>query len=204
MAFDLLALVTCEEIPDPALPVALLQAGLPCLHIRSLTFGRQQFSEYLSRIPEVFHSRIMIHTHYELALSFRLRGIHFTEKAKAERKEILTPNSFKHCQLSASFHSLADLAANDFPYDYVLLSPVFDSISKEKYPGAFSPEALKAFFQSLRKTGASKIYALGGVGAAQLRLCQSIGFDGAALYGAIWQSPDPLEAWKNLLAGIQH
>jgi thiamine-phosphate pyrophosphorylase len=200
MAFDLLALVTAEETPDPAIPVALLNAGLPCLHLRSLTLDRHQFSEYLSGIPEAFHPRIVIHTHYDLARTFKIRGIHFTEQTKANKSEIVSHGLFEKYQLSASFHSLADLASNDFSYSYVFLSPVFDSISKEKYKSSFSQDALSVFLQEYRSSNACKVYALGGIRADNLTLCKNMGFDGAALYGALWLERDPVQAWKNLLA----
>jgi thiamine-phosphate pyrophosphorylase len=199
MAFDLLAIATAEEMTDPAAPAALFEAGLSCLHLRSLTFDRQQFSDYISGIPAVFHSRIVIHTHYELIHTFDLKGIHFTEKTKANRPDILLNGNFDRCQLSASFHSLEELASNHFPYTYVLVSPVFDSISKEKYRSGFKPKVLSTFLSRHRKTGSCKVYALGGVGADNIQRCKILGFDGAALYGALWKTPNPVQAWKKIL-----
>jgi thiamine monophosphate synthase len=71
-------------------------------------------------------------------------------------------------------------------YDYVFLSPVFDSISKEGYRAAFSHEEL------LRASEAglinAKVIALGGIDATTLPLLKPYKFGGIGVLGAIWDA----------------
>ncbi|GAB3828156.1 hypothetical protein GCM10028895_41300 [Pontibacter rugosus] len=43
------------------------------------------------------------------------------------------------------------------------------------------------------------LIALGGVTAEKLPLVQEMGFKGAAVLGAVWEQPNPVEAFKELL-----
>ena len=62
-------------------------------------------------------------------------------------------------------------------YDYVTLSPIFDSISKQGYKSAFKLMELK------NKIKGKKVVALGGVTPDKFSYLKSIGFKGAALLG---------------------
>ena len=86
--------------------------------------------------------------------------------------------------VSRSCHSLEEVAAHRTATDYLFLSPVFDSISKQGYRSAFPPAAL-------REAAAAgiideKVLALGGVSEANLPEVRGYGFGGAALLGDIW------------------
>lgn len=106
---------------------------------------------------------------------------------------------------SASLHSLADVAAaSGDVYDYVLLSPVFDSISKQGYGAAGFPRA------QLTATLAScpvPVLALGGVSSSTAAAAADLGFAGAALLGSVWgvgddHAPDDAAAVAELRAVI--
>ena len=70
--------------------------------------------------------------------------------------------------------------------DYLFLSPIFDSISKQGYTHHFSEEELI----EAREKGIidRQVFALGGVEADKLPLLQSYGFGGAALLGSLWKN----------------
>lgn len=40
----------------------------------------------------------------------------------------------------------------------------------------------------------ARVYAVGGVTAERLGRCRELGFDGAAVLGAVWNAPDPVAA----------
>jgi thiamine-phosphate pyrophosphorylase len=86
---------------------------------------------------------------------------------------------------SASLHSFKEVENLPCRLDYVFLSPIFQSISKQDYPSAFTKDELVNFFQQ-RKSKTS-IVALGGVREENLKELQQIGFVGIALLGSIWQ-----------------
>lgn len=107
---------------------------------------------------------------------------------------------------STSSHSLSDAAAlmESACFDYILLSPVFDSISKRGYRSTPSlmqglqkiqrvpknsgiesnrTASQEARIKPLRR---SQLIALGGIHLTRLELLRSLGYDGAAMLGSIW------------------
>ena len=63
--------------------------------------------------------------------------------------------------------------------DYVFLSPVFDSISKQGYRAAFSMETL----EQARGIIDEKVFALGGVTLDKITILEQLHFGGIAVYG---------------------
>jgi len=86
--------------------------------------------------------------------------------------------------------------------EIVLLSPVFDSISKCGYKSKFSKEELKAGISEWRRFmgegSGTKLYALGGVNAENICELKEMGFDGAAALGGVWNCADPVAAFSTL------
>jgi len=60
---------------------------------------------------------------------FNIKGIHLNEK---NRREGILEKFYSDIR-STSFHSIEDLVADKSKYEYVFLSPIFDSISKIGY-----------------------------------------------------------------------
>ena len=75
--------------------------------------------------------------------------------------------------------------AADRTSDYLFLSPIFDSISKEGYRSAFTPAVLRE--AAARGLLGERVAALGGVRPELLPTLRDLGFGGAALLGCIWR-----------------
>ena len=138
-------LVITPEINHPKeieIITSLFKDGLRILHIRKPTFTEADLRKYLEGIPKKLYKKIVIHSHYKLVKEFSLKGIHLTEKA---RKSNIRINNSKI--VSASFHSTKDILKSRRNYEYVFLSPVFDSISKQGYKSNFNLEELKPFLE---------------------------------------------------------
>ena len=69
--------------------------------------------------------------------------------------------------------------------NYVFLSPIFDSISKQGYRSAFDDATLKK--ASAEGIIGQKVVALGGVTRERVALLEKYGFGGAAMLGDIWR-----------------
>ncbi|HXD94336.1 MAG TPA: thiamine phosphate synthase, partial [Bacteroidia bacterium] len=82
-------------------------------------------------------------------------------------------------------------------YEYVFLSPVFDSISKTGYKSNFDLENLKPFLKKHKN-----VIALGGVNTKNIELIKQVGFSGAAFIGAVWQNKNPAKSYKELVLKI--
>jgi len=131
---------------------------------------------------------------------------------------------------SRSCHELATLRAALGRFDSVFLSPVFPSLSKPGYgPGsenrfgnmvvAEHPRpAAQTVGSGVPPTGFSindvmdilahrakserhtSVFALGGVTMENMAQVRALGFDGAAVLGAVWQAADPVAAFLLLQA----
>lgn len=182
-----------ESLRDEPMQVARMLEDLPVIvHLRKPGQGTDRIAHYLDQIPAGLHPCIMVHSHSELLTHFNLKGIHFTEKDRLGRLphiRRLRQRRPDAC-LSSAFHRISDIPDGDSLFDYIFLSPIFDSISKTGYRAAFDHDGLKQF---LSQTDQS-IIALGGVNEKRLPLAASMGFSGVAVLGAVWQAPDPVAA----------
>ena len=76
-----------------------------------------------------------------------------------------------------SCHSLEEVCQYKNHMDYVFLSPVFDSISKQGYRAAFSIETL----EQARGIIDEKVFALGGVTLDKITILEQLHFGGIAV-----------------------
>ena len=177
-----------------------LERGLHKLHIRKPAYETCDYERYIKAIPASFHHRLVIHGAFELVNSFPSTGVHLRSDDRQNTALLQSVQQLKPASLSTSFHGWQEIMENTTHYDYVFISPVFDSISKQGYKAAIdlgghrqlSEWALK------HKKQLPRIAGLGGVSAATLLQLYENGFEGAALLGAIWESADPIAAFSTL------
>lgn len=144
-------------------------------HVRKPSWSIVKLRAYLSSLPEEWRRIVVLHQHFELEFEFEIKGIHLNEKNKLK--------SFKkNTVISASYHSLIDLQCETRKFDYVFLSPIFDSISKPDYHSSFDHQKL------VKKVSAIpfKVIALGGISNRNISQCKEMGFAGVALLGSFW------------------
>lgn len=175
---------------------ALCRAGLELLHLRKPASSAEECRALLEQLPSFCRERIVLHDHFELFSEFSLRGIHLNGRNPRP------PAGFAG-QRSASCHSLAELSERKGTgeFDYLFLSPIFDSLSKQGYQAAFSPEVLAA----ARDEGLidAQVVALGGLRPELLAQTAAWGFGGAAVLGYVWQG-NPLERLRLLQQAAVH
>lgn len=181
--------------------IHLMEEGVDFVHIRKPDYSLGQLIEFISNIPEEYHQKLMIHNHYPLVGEFDLAGINLNRKAMAELvpeeevdKCFIQPlvqtrfgieiNRIKPKLVSYSAHSFEEIEGLSFNPDYVFLSPIFDSISKEGYESAF--EDLEELKSRLKKKKFRTI-ALGGIDDAKMSICEELGFNGTAMLGNVWK-----------------
>jgi len=101
-----------------------------------------------------------------------------------------------------SAHSFEELKKNE-EAEICFLSPIFDSISKTGYKAGFSKQELREgiaawkIFQK-KENRSQKLFALGGIKTGNLAEIAELGFNGAAVLGAVWRSPNPVNTWKEV------
>jgi thiamine-phosphate pyrophosphorylase len=150
-----LIIITTEHFFEREAPVlnALFERGMETLHLRKPASTESGLKNLIRQIDEQFHNRIVLHDHFPLINTFRLKGIHLNGRNPERPAQVA-------CSVSRSCHSIRELE-NIAGFDYVFLSPVFDSISKTGYTQAFTPEDLL----SAQAAGLinKQVVALGGI-----------------------------------------
>jgi len=189
---------------EPEIVTQFFKNGLEIFHLRKPRFSQKEMERYLNLIPGEFFNRIVIHSYHKLAVKYNLRGIHLTRRHRKQKFKTWLKTKYVKSKnpditITASFHSLESLFEDQSNYDYVFLSPIFDSISKGNYQGRFSGHNLEV---TLSKTQ-QKVLALGGVDIDKLAEIKEMNFAGMVLHGAIWQSKDPVEAFRNINKACQ-
>ncbi len=178
--FTTIVITLPQFLPDEAERItALLSEGrADFVHIRKPEASRDDVETLLRSIPERWHSCLTLHEYFELTETFLLHGVH------TNSRHPIAPEGFTGT-VSHSCHSLDEVAREKERYDFVSLSPIFDSISKRGYLSAFSREEINLAV----KMGIidSKVYALGGVTFERIPVVKEMGFGGAMLLGDAWK-----------------
>jgi len=169
----------------------MFEAGLSRFHLRKPSWTLTEINDFLKQIDAQYHPRIVLHDHYELHASFALGGAHFNSRNN-DNWNVFSSN---YKSKSASLHTFDEIVRKGSDFNYVFLSPIFDSISKKGYRAAFDQQELKTFLHQKLKT---EVYALGGVTIDTIAKCKRMGFDGIAVLGVIWQDANPLQVFTTL------
>ncbi len=197
----LILLTAPDHQPDETSQInQFFEAGLPALHVHKPDWNVEQLIAYFNEIDAKWHKQIVLHAYphnlneeYPLnALNIKLKGIHQPERVRQDTMPL--PDKFK--VISTSFHYIKDLLACKGDYDYLFISPIFNSISKQGYQAAFDLEELKT---ALAKSQ-HQVIALGGIDADKIATVRELGFAGIGVLGGVWGAAAPLEAVERLLA----
>jgi len=155
----------------------LFEEGLDVLHLRKPNTEPVYSERLLSLIPEDYRKNIVVHDHFYLKNEYNLKGIHLNQ-----RNPELPPKYKGH--ISCSCHTADEVISHKRACNYVFLSPIFDSISKNGYTTAFTPQQLLDL--KTRKVIDRKVMALGGVSLENIEKIKDYGFGGAVVLGDIW------------------
>jgi thiamine-phosphate pyrophosphorylase len=182
-------IVVSPDSEDPREIPALgemLREGLERYHVRKPSWSEARLRSWIQGVPEEWRPRLSIHGHAGIASDLGLGGSHERERDAATGAK------------SRSVHSLPDLARLRSRYAYLFYGPVFASLSKPGYgPSAGKSEA-ELGRELSRGAGGGLVYAIGGVTAERLARVRDIGFDGAAVLGAVWGEEDPVGSFRQL------
>ncbi|MBY0347989.1 MAG: thiamine phosphate synthase, partial [Hydrotalea flava] len=161
--------------------------------------------KFLKKIDPSLYPCISIHAYPELIKSFASIGYHCTGTTLQNPAKMASVFSNTPRIISASFHSWKELENNNHPFEYIFISPVFNSISKSGYTGNINISDIQATRLKIttQKKVCPKIIGLGGISETNLHLLFNAGFDGVAAIGSIWLMPNPVKQFillKNCLS----
>ena len=166
----------------------LLSAGADAILLRKPGWTEDDYVNLLEQTDPAVYPHILIAQYCQLQQRYGLLGAHFSENLRnSTPPQWLEALRSEGCLLSTGIHHTSTLPVMRAHWDLLLLSPVFDSISKPGYKGQ-----VETGFRLQRdiSAGNARVLALGGVDQNNAGLAQQMGFDGIALLGAVWQEPD--------------
>ncbi len=155
----------------------LLQAGLCRIHIRKPSAPAWQVQRLMEEIPRDLRERLSVHYFPELVPQHEPGGAHQSRNHQIPAQH----RGIKSC----SCHTLEEVTQALGHYNYLFLSPIFNSLSKKDYVAAFAHDKLSAYLRQCDKKHTG-IVALGGIQAANAATARQLGFDGIALLGSLW------------------
>ena len=132
----LIVITTDSFFQDEAKAInTLFKEGLRVLHLRKPHSKQEELSLLLEQIKTQYLNRIVLHDHFELVNKYQLKGYHLNQRNNNPKE--------KHTDqtISRSCHRFEELQEND-AYDYLFLSPIFNSLSKPGYKKTFTEEEL--------------------------------------------------------------
>ncbi len=171
--------------PDTWLPPSLLEnlwtEGLDYLYWRKTNLEDQP-------APESNLNKIMLASSQPTAHLWHLKEKDQKQLANHQRA------------FSTSIHQLVDWPLWIDKVELVFYSPVFESISKPGYGPSLTLAEMQKEIEDIRSrySNLPRLIALGGVQKANISKVQRAGFDGAALLGSLWNSPDPVQTFQEL------
>ena len=161
--------------------VQLLHSSVDLIHIRKPESKAEEMERLIESIPSEYYNRLALHDHHELAVKYHLYGVHLNGRNPE-------PPQGWQGSVSKSCHSLEEVKKWKERCDYVSLSPIFDSISKQGYRAAFTASEI----EEAKRAGIidQKVMALGGVTFDKIDEVLRMGFGGGMILG---------DAWKNVV-----
>ena len=173
--------------------VQLLHSSVDLIHIRKPESKAEEVERLIMSIPSEYYPRLVLHDHHDLAMKYHLHGVHLNGRNPQ-------PPVGWEGSVSKSCHSLEEVKEWKEKCDYVSLSPIFDSISKQGYHAAFSSTEIEE--ASRQGIIDKKVLALGGVTFNKIDDVLRMGFGGAMILGDAWKSVShPQEAVALTIAG---
>jgi thiamine-phosphate pyrophosphorylase len=174
----------------------LLDEGLQLFHLRKPDAQIDELKHLLGNIKPGYWHKIALHQHHELAKNADIKRLHFTEKHRKETSEEklmdLKANGYI---LSTSIHWIEERDEISSAFDYAFFGPVFDSISKKGYTSTLK----EGFVLPKQKIGAPELIAIGGIATSNIGKIRTMGFQGAAVLGTIWENPaESIQQFKAL------
>lgn len=166
----------------------LFRSGLDLFHIRKHGADTHALSELINGIDAGYREKLVLNHDHELGKKLGLKRFHFSEKDRMEWDQSNWSGVNSGYSYSTSVHSVEGYNALPAHFAYAFLSPVFESISKPGHQAV-------SFNLAEKQDSPVKLVALGGIQPDNLQQAIEMGFDGAALLGAIWNAKDPVKSF---------
>lgn len=156
----------------------ILDCGWDRVHLRHPMSTTDDMRRLIESLPSDCHKRLWLHDHHSLSDEYNLGGLQLNARHPQP------PEGYSGF-LSKSCHSVNEVKApRDKAVVSVTLSPIFDSVSKPGYRGAFNARDLMSL------TAADHVIALGGITPETLPHLERYEFEGFAALGYLFSVAD--------------
>jgi thiamine-phosphate pyrophosphorylase len=119
----IIAVTTPKVIAQDAdIITSLLRRGVDIIHLRKPDSNVDECRALLRDLDNESRARIIVHDYPELYYEFSLKGIH------VNRSVTRLPDGYAGFK-SCSCHTFDEVVRYKSDYDYLFISPIFDSIS---------------------------------------------------------------------------
>jgi thiamine-phosphate pyrophosphorylase len=156
---------------------SFLDAGASRVHVRKPNWTKNQLADFLEEFHSEKRSKVTVHLlsgEHELPQGF---SAHLPERLRGEATDGAR---------STSCHSLECVNSNSSRFEYMLLGPLFSSISKPNYSNPKLREDITRSTSTLQRC-----VAVGGVTPESFAKLKELGFLGGAVLGYIWNNSSP-------------
>lgn len=167
---------------------ALFERGLELFHVRKPEFSAEEIKTFVTAIGLEYRNKLVLHSHHHLAEELGMNRIQRNPARVLNSDRVIPEKKI----FSTSTHSIDEFNSLSNDYDYAFLSPVFPSISKENYLPKIN------LFEEIKKRTNfnTKLVALGGIEAQNIKKTLDAGFDDVALLGTIWNTNQPIKNFE--------
>ena len=182
--------ITSPKVVDEDVRIinTLLDNGVDTVHLRKPDSDIDECRKLLAELSATKRAKIVVHDYSELYFEFSLKGIHINKNVTA------LPEGYSGIK-TRSCHSFEEVVQYKNCYDYLFLSPIFDSISKVGYKSAFTnDELLKASKDGIID---ERVIALGGITFNDIPYLKALNFGGVAMIGSLYNTQG-LEKLKSI------
>ena len=174
--------------------LGLLHSGLHQLHIYKPRLDRRAFIDFLHQIPPVFHPRLVLHQHVDVASRFDVGGVLLPSGIGSRVRAAIARMRRPGIMIYATTRNPRSVIPLNRWADRVLLGPVAQKMGEASFRDLLSPADLRLVLQH---HGAETI-AIGGVYPETIDGIRDRGFGAVALQGAVWKTDDPVQSFLDL------
>jgi thiamine-phosphate pyrophosphorylase len=177
-----------------------MAAGAPAIQLREKgldTVRLYRLAETLLTMTRKAGAALLINDRVDVAMALGADGVHLTRKSLPPRevRSLVGPRML----IGISCHGLEDVReAVDGGVDFVVLGPIYATLSKAPYGPPLAPGILR----EARRICPLPILAIGGIKAARVPEVVSAGADGVAAISAVLAAPNPGAVIRELLDAV--
>lgn len=153
------------------------------MHLRKPGCSEADMRSLIEAVNPCHRRSLVLHDHLDLAVEFKLGGVQLNSRNDH------VPDGFNGVVMR-SCHTPDEIDRYADQCDYLMLSPAFDSLSKQGYSGRYGSYDTTECVR--RHPG--KVIALGGVTPNRFTALRRLGYAGVALLGFVWNDSADIDS----------